>query len=43
MSLDELKQMIAENKIETVAVVFSDLYGRLMGKRFDAVYFLQHV
>jgi glutamine synthetase len=43
LSCDELKRMVAENTIETVAVVFADLYGRLMGKRFDAEFFLDHV
>lgn len=38
-----LKQMISDEQIETVLTVFPDLYGRLMGKRVAAAYFLEHV
>ena len=43
LTCDDLKRLVAEHKIETVAVVFADLYGRLMGKRFDAEFFLDSV
>ena len=40
--LDEktLSQQIAAEEIETVIVAFTDHFGRLMGKRFDAEYFV---
>jgi len=42
MTLDELIQAAKAEKIDTVVVVFPDLYGRLMGKRLDADFFLEH-
>jgi len=42
MAMDELVQSVKTEKIDTVLVVFSDLYGRLMGKRLDAEFFLEH-
>ena len=41
LSLDELAQLVSNEEIETVLVVFTDLYGRLMGKRFDAEFFME--
>ena len=41
LNLDQLKRMAREDEIDTVLVVFSDLYGRFMGKRFDADFFLE--
>ena len=41
LTLDELKGKVASGEIETVIVGFSDHYGRLMGKRFDADFFLE--
>ncbi|MGH7495578.1 MAG: glutamine synthetase family protein [bacterium] len=38
-----LKQMIADEHLETVLTVFPDIYGRLMGKRVSGRYFLEHV
>jgi len=43
LALDELAQLVDQGEIDTVLVVFTDLYGRLMGKRFDAAFFLDHV
>lgn len=40
LSLDELAQLVQEEQIETVVLAFSDHYGRLMGKRFDAEFFV---
>lgn len=42
MSPDELRDEVASGAIDTVVVAFPDLYGRLMGKRFDAGFFLEH-
>ena len=31
-----LKKLVSNEEIETVIVAFTDHYGRLMGKRYDA-------
>jgi glutamine synthetase len=36
----ELGELVARGEIETVLVAFTDHYGRMMGKRFDADFFL---
>ena len=41
MTLDELKRLVADNEIDTVLVVFPDMYGRLVGKRLVARFFLE--
>ena len=43
IDLDSLSQMVRNDEIDTVIVAFPDLYGRLMGKRFDAEFFLKSV
>lgn len=43
LTLDQLTKLVRSDEIDTVLVVFTDLYGRFMGKRFDADYFLQEV
>jgi glutamine synthetase len=43
LTVDQLSKLVRSNDIDTVLVVFTDLYGRFMGKRFDADYFLQEV
>lgn len=40
---DSLAELVRADQIETVLVVFSDHYGRLMGKRFDAEFFLEQI
>ena len=40
LTLDELAALVEQGEIETVAVAFTDHYGRLMGKRFDAGFFV---
>ena len=40
LTADELRSLVAEGRIETVVVGFTDPYGRLVGKRFDAEFFL---
>lgn len=37
----ELAQRVASGEIETVLVGFTDHYGRFMGKRYDAEFFLE--
>jgi glutamine synthetase len=41
LSLDELKQGVADGAIDTVVVAFTDMQGRLLGKRVHAEYFLE--
>lgn len=43
LSLDELKSLVQLEEIETVLVVFTDLYGRFVGKRYDADFFLNSI
>jgi glutamine synthetase len=43
LTLEELQSRVAEGTIDTVLVGFTDLYGRLAGKRFDAGFFLEEV
>ena len=43
LSVDQLRQDIAEKKIDTVVVAMTDMQGRLVGKRLDANYFLSDV
>jgi len=39
----ELRDLIQRGEIDTVLTVFPDLYGRLVGKRIDADYFMSEV
>ena len=43
LTLEQLKAMVAKGEIETVLAGFTDHYGRLMGKRFDAEMFVDEV
>ncbi len=40
LTLAELKNRVDEGTIDTVVVAFTDHYGRLLGKRFDAGFFV---
>lgn len=40
LTLDQLRTLVAEEKIETVIIGFTDHYGRMCGKRMDAEFFL---
>ncbi|MBM4268887.1 MAG: glutamine synthetase [Deltaproteobacteria bacterium] len=40
LSPEQLGGLVEAGEIDTVIVGFSDVYGRLMGKRFDASFFL---
>ena len=40
MEIEELRELVATDRVDTVMVAFTDHYGRLMGKRFDAEFFL---
>lgn len=43
MNLNTLKSKIAKKEIDTVLIVFPDVFGRLMGKRLTARYFIDQV
>ena len=43
LTLDSLARLVADEHIDTVAMVFPDLYGRLMGKRIDGRFFMDHI
>lgn len=40
LSIDDLRKLARDGEIDTVLVAFTDLYGRLMGKRLDVDFFL---
>jgi len=40
LTVEELRELVAEEMIETVVVGFTDHYGRLVGKRYDAEMFV---
>jgi glutamine synthetase len=41
LNLDDLRTAVADGSIDTVAVAFTDMQGRLMGKRLHAGFFLE--
>src|SRR5688572_8664525 len=41
LDVEALRQLVAAGAIDTVVVAFCDLYGRLVGKRLDASFFLE--
>ncbi|MCI0745267.1 MAG: glutamine synthetase family protein [Verrucomicrobia subdivision 3 bacterium] len=43
MNLQGLRAMVRSGEIDTVIVAFPDVFGRLVGKRFTAEYFIDHV
>src|SRR5207248_3058668 len=43
LSLDELKQYVEQGAIDTIVTAFTDMQGRLMGKRIQAEFFLEDV
>jgi glutamine synthetase len=43
LGLDELQRRIEADEVDTVVVAFTDMQGRLQGKRLHARYFLDHV
>ena len=40
LTFDQLKKAVADGGIDTVVVAFVDMQGRLIGKRFQAEYFV---
>src|SRR5690242_19393561 len=43
LTLDELRAQVADGSVDTVLVAFTDMQGRLQGKRCAAQYFLDEV
>src|SRR3954454_3640885 len=43
LTLDELRTAVQDGSIDTVLVAFTDMQGRLQGKRCAAEYFLDEV
>jgi glutamine synthetase len=43
LSTAELARRVEKEEIDTVVVAFTDHYGRMHGKRFDAAFFLEEV
>ncbi len=41
LTLEALRALVAADAVDTVLIAFSDHYGRLLGKRLDADYFLE--
>src|SRR6476620_1029003 len=41
LTLEQLAEHVNRGIIDTVLVVFTDHYGRFLGKRFDAEFFLE--
>lgn len=42
LAMDELKELIAGDQVDTILAVFPDHYGRLAGKRLASSYFLEN-
>src|SRR3954452_13628730 len=43
LSLDQLRNAVQADKVDTVLLALTDMQGRLQGKRLTARYFLDHV
>jgi glutamine synthetase len=43
MTLEQLKSLVAEDKIDTIIIALTDMQGRLMGKHVTAQFFLEEV
>src|SRR6187431_2009898 len=43
LSVHDLRRRINEGDVDTVIVAFTDVQGRLQGKRMQASYFAEHV
>jgi glutamine synthetase len=43
LTVEQLRDLVANDEIETVVAGFTDHYGRLLGKRFDAGMFVEDV
>jgi len=43
MNLNQLRTKVRSGTIDTILVVFPDVFGRLVGKRMTAPHFVNHV
>ena len=43
LTLEQLRVAVAEGEIDTVVLAFTDMQGRLQGKRLSAEFFLEEV
>ena len=43
IDLEQLRRLVADDEIDTIVAAFPDMYGRLVGKRIVARYFLDDV
>ncbi|WP_375431552.1 glutamine synthetase family protein [uncultured Friedmanniella sp.] len=43
LSAHDLRRRVSEGEIDTVVVAFTDMQGRLQGKRMHGAYFVEHV
>ena len=43
LSPAQLQKKVSKEKIDTIIVAFTDHYGRMMGKRFDAEFFVESI
>jgi glutamine synthetase len=43
LQLEQLRALVSKGEIETVVVGFTDHYGRLLGKRYDAEMFVEEI
>ena len=43
LTLDTLRDEVAAGRIDTVVVAFTDMQGRLLGKRLHAEFFLEEI
>ena len=43
LSREELRALVASGEIDTVIVAFTDMQGRLLGKRLHAEYFVEEM
>jgi glutamine synthetase len=43
LTTDDLRRHVEAEQIDTVIAAFPDLYGRLMGKRFEATHFIDSI
>jgi glutamine synthetase len=43
LAVEDLRKRITDGELDTVVVAFTDMQGRLQGKRLHGAYFLEHV
>jgi glutamine synthetase len=43
LTLEELQKAVGDGTIDTIVAAFTDMQGRLMGKRIQGEYFLEEV